>query len=51
MMQLTLAVAELFRKLDLRTEIQENEMELVDTFNGAPKTPNLWVSVNELGVS
>ena len=48
MMQLTLAVAELFRRLQLTTDVQEDEMALVDTFNGAPITPRLLVKVEPI---
>ena len=51
MMQLTMAVADIFKRLELKTSTSEEDMKLVDTFNGAPATSNIWAWVKSVGTS
>ena len=51
MMQLTMAVADIFQRLELQTSTSEEDMKLIDTFNGAPATSHIWAWVKVVGTS
>ena len=48
MLELIIAVAELFARFKVTTDMAVEDMSLVDTFSGAPKAANVWMTFREV---
>ena len=48
MLELIIAVSEIFARFEVTTDMVEEDMSLVDTFNGAPKAANVWMTFREV---
>ena len=48
MLELNIAVTELFARFEITTDMAEDDMSLVDAFSGAPKVANVWMNFREV---